>query len=396
MKVLHLVRKNTHLNASFIINQIRNHYEFKPIVAFLEKRDRTFDGGFSVAEEFDFDVIPLGGKKNVWSKINYKVFKRISSKTQKSLMGLIRNYSPNVIHLHYGTDAGLYLPFLHKLNIPTFVSFYGYECSGFPKRFFGLGRWYLNAYVFKYASHVFAMSEDMKKDLVSLGCPEKKVIVHYYGTDVHHFYTQRNHQSKEIVRFLIISGFTPQKGHKYLIKAFSEAFKENNNIRLSIVGAGPLVGEIQNQVRELNLETVVNLPGAVVYGSDAHLAYFKSHDVFVHPSLTDVNGDKEGIPGAVVEAMAAGLPVITTSHAGIPYIIEDEKDGLLVPEKNLKKLKKCILRLAKDAELRQFLSDNAQRRALSELNLIKNEKNLEKHYLSAIENQKIFKSNTAN
>ena len=383
MKVLHLVRKNTQLNASFIINQIRNHYQFKPIVAFYEKRDGTFDGGFSEAGKFDFDVIPLDGKINVWSKINYKVFKRISSKAQKTLMSLIRNYSPNVIHLHYGTDAGLYLPFLHKLNIPTFVSFYGYDCSGFSNRFFGLGRWYLNAYVFKYASHVFAMSEDMKKDLVSLGCLEKKIVVHYYGTDVHHFYTRRKHQTKEIVRFLIISGFTPQKGHKYLIKAFSEAFKENNNIRLSIVGAGPLEAEIQNQVRKLNLDSVVDLPGAVVYGSDMHLAYFKNHDVFVHPSITDVNGDKEGIPGAIVEAMAAGLPIITTLHAGIPYIIEDEKDGLLVPEENLTLLKKGILRLAKDAELRQFLSDNAQRRALSELDLMKNEKKLEICYLNS-------------
>lgn len=354
------------------------------MVAYYEMRDKTFDGGFSDLEQINFNVVVIDESQSLLSKIIYKVFKRISSKAQNSLLSMIRKQSPDIIHLHYGTDAGLYLSFLHGLNIPTFVSFYGYECSGFPKRFFGFGRWYLKTFVFKYSTYVIAMSEDMKKDLVSLGCPEKKVIVHYYGTDVHHFYNQKDHQNKEIVNFLIISGFTPQKGHKYLIKAFSEAFKENNNIRLSIVGAGPLVCEIQNQVKELNLESIVNLPGAVVYGSEDHLVYFKSHDVFVHPSITDVNGDKEGIPGAVVEAMAAGLPVITTSHAGIPYIIEDEKDGLLVPEKNLKLLKECILRLAKDAELRQFLSDNAQRRALSELDLIKNKKKLENCYLTSL------------
>lgn len=387
MKVLHLLRKNTHLKASFILNQIRNHYEFKPMVAYYEMRDKTFDGGFSEVEQVDFDVIALDDNQSLLSKIKYKVFKRISPKAQKSLLSLVMKQSPDVIHLHYGTDAGLYLSFLHKLSIPTFVSFYGYECSGFPKRFFGLGRLYLNAFVFKYATHVFAMSEDMKKDLVSLGCPAEKVIVHYYGTDVQHFYTERKHQNKEIVRFLIISGFTPQKGHKYLIKAFSEACKENNNIRLSIVGAGPLEGEINNQVRELNLESVIDLPGAVVYGSDNHLAYFKSHDVFVHPSVTDVNGDKEGIPGAVVEAMAAGLPIITTYHAGIPYIIEDERDGLLVPEENIVLLKEGMLRLANDAELRQILSDNAQKRALSELDLLKNESELESSYINSLINR---------
>ena len=389
------MRKNTQLESSFIINQIRNHYEFEPMVAYYEMREKTFDGGFLKVEQVDFDVVALDDNQNFWSKIKYKVLKRISFKAQKSLMSLFRKHSPNVIHLHYGTDAGLYLPFLHKLNIPTFVSFYGYECSGFPKRFFGLGKWYLNALVFKYATHVFAMSEDMKNDLVSLGCREEKVKVHYYGTDVQHFYTQRRHQDKDIVSFLIISGFTPQKGHKYLIKAFSEAYKENNKIRLSIVGAGLLEAQIHNQIRELSLESVIDLPGAVVYGSDNHLAYFQSHDVFVHPSVTDVNGDKEGIPGAVVEAMAAGLPVITTYHAGIPYIIDDENDGILVPEGNIELLKIGMLRLAKDAELRQILSDNAQKRALSDFDLLKNEENLEKHYLNAIDNQNYLKRNTA-
>ena len=326
MKVLHLLRKNTHLKASFILNQIQNHIDFEPVVAFYELRNKNFDGGFSSVENLNFKQIALDENQGLFSKFRYKLFKRLSGRAKKNLLKVINEHSPSVIHLHYGTDAGLYLPIISRLGIPTFVSFYGYECSGFPKRFFGLGKWYLNRFVFKYASNIFAMSEDMKKDIVALGCPESKVIVHYYGTDVKHFYNQRELVENDNIKYLIISGFTPQKGHKYLIEAFATAYNQNNSLRLTIVGAGPLEDEIRNQIFDLKLDHVVDLPGSVVYGSAELLEYFNSHDVFVHPSVTDVNGDKEGIPGALVEAMSAGIPVISTYHAGIPYIIENEKE----------------------------------------------------------------------
>ena len=72
------------------------------------------------------------------------------------------------------------------------------------------------------------------------------------------------------------------------------------------------------------------------------------------------------------------------------------RDGILVPEGSIELLKIGMLRLAKDAELRQILSDNAQKRALSDFDLLKNEENLEKHYLNAIDNQNFLKRNTAN
>jgi glycosyltransferase involved in cell wall biosynthesis len=124
----------------------------------------------------------------------------------------------------------------------------------------------------------------MKEDIVALGCPESKVIVHYYGTDVKHFYNQRDIIKNETIKYLIISGFAPQKGHKYLIEAFATAYHQNNSLRLTIVGAGPLEDEIRNQIFDLKLDHVVDLPGSVVYGSSEHLEYFNSHDVFVVPS----------------------------------------------------------------------------------------------------------------
>lgn len=380
LKVLHLIRKNSQLKASFILNQIQNHDHYQPVAAYYEERNNGFDGGFSNSKNLDFEIIPLNTRDGFLEKLQFKLLKQISLKAASQIKAIINEKQPKIVHLHYGTDAGLYLRHLKESGIPTVVSFYGYECSGFPKTAFGLGKWYLRMLVFKYCTFVFAMSEDMKKDLIALGCPEDKVIVHYYGTDVNHFYSERSHVDKKNLDFLIISGFTPQKGHKYLIEAFGSAYKKNKNISLTIVGAGPLEQEIKNDIGRFELNDVVKTPGAVEYGSKDHLDLLNTHDVFIHPSITDTNGDKEGIPGSLVEAMAAGLPVISTFHAGIPYVMENGKEGLLVEEKNAQALSDAILRIASDLEMRKNLARSAQKRALMELDLKKNEKNLERIY----------------
>ena len=380
MKVLHLIRKNSQLKASFILNQIQNHINYRPLVAFYEERSKAFDGGFSNSDDSDFEVFSLDAKPGLFSKLRYKIFKIISTSSKRRLIKLIQEQKPEIIHLHYGTDAGLFLPTISKVGLPTVVSFYGYECSGFPRLFFGVGKWYLKYRVFRHATFVLAMSEDMRQDLLAIGCPDEKIKVHYYGTDVMHFYNKIEPRDSELTKFLIISGFTPQKGHRYLIEAFALAYTQNKNIRLTIVGAGPIEDEIKAWVGATGLNSVIDLPGPVVYGSVEHQDYFKGHDVFIHPSVTDINGDKEGIPGALVEAMAAGLPVISTFHAGIPHIIENGKEGMLAEERDVAALTSYILKLASDRAFCTKIATAGQERTLRELDLKKNEQNLEQIY----------------
>lgn len=380
MKVLHLIRKNSQLNASFILNQIQNHIKYKPLVAYYEERSKAFDGGFSSSEGSDFEVFNLDAKPNALSKLLYKIIKIISPRAKRKLHKLIQNQQPDIIHLHYGTDAGLYLPTISKVGLPTVVSFYGYECSGFPRLFFGMGKWFLKYRVFRHATFVLAMSEDMRQDLLAIGCPDEKIKVHYYGTDVMHFYNKIEPRDSELTKFLIISGFAPQKGHQYLIEAFALAYAQKKNIRLTIVGAGPIEDEIKAWVGATGLNSVIDLPGPVVYGSGEHQDYFRGHDVFIHPSVTDINGDKEGIPGALVEAMAAGLPVISTFHAGIPHIIENGKEGMLAEERDVAALTSYILKFASDRDFCTQIATAGQERALRELDLKKNEQNLEHIY----------------
>ena len=112
----------------------------------------------------------------------------------------------------------------------------------------------------------------------------------------------------------------------------------------------------------------------------AHLELLKNADVFVHPSITTANGNKEGIPGAIMEAMSAGLPVIATVHAGIPYAVVNGKTGILVEERNIGQLTDAIVRLADNAELRREMGMAGREHVRRELALDKKEEELERLY----------------
>ena len=123
------------------------------------------------------------------------------------------------------------------------------------------------------------MSEDMKNDLIEIGCPEEKIIVHYHGAKVKRFKATHDYKEEEIVRFLIISGFAAQKGHVFLLKSFKKALKFNTNIRLTIVGEGSEKEKIDKTIKDLKLQNYIDIKPFVVYGSKEHIKYFADYDV---------------------------------------------------------------------------------------------------------------------
>ena len=386
MKVLHLLRKNSQLKASFILNQLSNHREYKPLVAFYEDRSKVSDIGFASPEGTDIEILSLDSKPSFFAILRYKLLKLISRKAKRQLLNLIKEQAPNVIHLHYGTDAGLYLPLLSKLGLPTIVSFYGYDSYSFPRKFFGLGGFFLRVRVFRHADYLLAMTEEMKSDLIKAGCPNEKIIVHYHGVPETLANIERDYKMGPECNLMMLSYLDPVKGHLFALKALNKLVEKGViNFRLRIYGDGHYRKEIEAKIIELKLRGMVTLEGSLQYLSKPFLKAFEEADIFLHPSVKTRN-DKEGVPGAMVESMFSGLPTIATFHGGIPYVIKNNSTGILVEENDEIALSDAIHKLMMQSVLRKSLGTRAREYALKNLVLVKRQEVLESIYNKCLKN----------
>lgn len=374
--VVHLIRNFLPPMTSFVRNQIMHHKRYQPSVVYTERN----------ASPLFAEIIsnypcwsPIGSKYGQWLCDHMLFF---SADDRKRLISRLGETKPGVAHIHYGVEAALFAPVLRPAGIPALVSFYGHDCTAFPSRAFGLGGYLLRKNVFNNPAVkvITAMSPDMEKDLLALGCPGNKIRVHYHGIDASRFNRPRKFRENGELTFLMISMLDPKKGHDVLIRAFAQAIKETRiPITLKIYGKGELEKQLVSMIANSGTDRI-RLFGPLTFGSDEHLSALASADVFVHPSRKSVSGEKEGIPGAIVEAMASGLPVITTRHAGIPYIITDNVTGLLVRENNAEELTQAFIRIANDASLRKRLGEAARDYAMGSLDISRKETDLETLY----------------
>ena len=376
-KVVHLARKFLPPTASFIYNQIIHHNNYDPLIVYCEESNSVFKERLLEQEYPTYGAVhgPIGSSL-------YKYFRRLSPADNDKLKKYIRKSGAAIAHIHYGVDALVFADTFRELNIPVLVSFYGYDCTSFPNRWKGYGKRWLQRKLFNNPAITAytAMSPDMKRDLVKLGCPEEKIIVHYHGSDPRPFYRERKYTNKNDIRLLIISSLTEKKGHIFLLKAFkrASAFTEKN-LYLDIAGDGELRESLEAFIKEENIKNVT-MHGLIPYGSAQHHSLLEKADIFVHPSITTGQGEKEGIPGALIEARSSGLPIIATYHAGIPYIVKHEETGMLAREHAVEELAAHIVTLAEDSSKREEIGRKGQKFTLDELDVVEKEKDLENIY----------------
>src|SRR5207237_6076487 len=125
---------------------------------------------------------------------------------------------------------------------------------------------------------------------------------------------------------------------------------------LTIAGEGPLLEELKNLSRELKIDRRVMFAGFL--SQDRMREIFYSSHIFVHPSETGGDGNQEGIPNSMLEAMASGLPVFATNHGGIPEAIENGISGILVPERDHEALAGALLETVKNPDLLSRLAQH--------------------------------------
>src|SRR5437899_1472900 len=137
-----------------------------------------------------------------------------------------------------------------------------------------------------------------------------------------------------------------KKGLPVTLNAFAVFLDRYPNATLTIAGEGPLLDELQKLTRELNIEERVSFTGFVSQEQLREI-YYRSH-IFLHPSQIGHDGNQEGVPNSMLEAMASGLPVFATEHGGIPEAIENAVSGVLVPEHDHEALSRAMLSATQD------------------------------------------------
>jgi glycosyltransferase involved in cell wall biosynthesis len=175
----------------------------------------------------------------------------------------------------------------------------------------------------------------------------------------------------------------PKKGLLTTLEAFAAFRTRYPAARLTFAGSGPLLDDLQSAARSLGIAPSVSFPGFLDQPALARL-YREAH-LFVHPSETGPDGNREGIPNAMLEAMATGLPTVATHHGGIPEAVADRASGLLVPERDPEALAAALAEIAASPSLYDTLATGAARAIREKFDLAKQSANLEAHYQEAIE-----------
>ncbi|MBT9315522.1 glycosyltransferase [Leptothoe spongobia] len=192
----------------------------------------------------------------------------------------------------------------------------------------------------------------------------------YHGLDIIRFSPVLRSQSSAVPLILSVGRFCEKKGFPYLLKACHLLKQTGVPFHCAIVGYGPLGDCIRQQISDLGLTDHITLVGKLT--QDQLIEYYQEADLFVLPCLVTDDGDRDGIPNVLLEAMAMELPVVSTDISGISELVESNYNGVLVPEKNELALAQALEALIRQPELRITLGEAGRLTVLDKFGLTSN------------------------
>lgn len=168
-------------------------------------------------------------------------------------------------------------------------------------------------------------------------------------------------------RLVTICRLAEKKGLRYGIEAISRISSEFPDLEYHIIGGGPLEDELRSQITKLGLEDRVSLLGRV--SDDRLIRELDEAQLFLLPSIVASNGDRDGIPVSLMEAMAMKTVPVSTTISGIPELITDEENGVLVSPRNVEELGLAIAEILERPEELDQMADSARRRIENDFNI---------------------------
>ena len=267
------------------------------------------------------------------------------------IAGFFKAYHVDVVLAEYGFSGAEICPHTRALDIPLIVHFHGHDAHRLPEV-----RPFHSRYrqMFEYAFRVFSVSKSMSATLVSLGADAGHIVYSPYGPRDYFYDIEPDFRRT----FLAVGRFTDIKAPYLTVLAFKQVLDEFPDASLVMAGDGPLRETCIGLAKTLGMESRASFPGALRH--EQLLPLFAQACCFLQHSVTPSYGDAEGTPVAILEAGAAGLPVVSTRHAGIQDVLVHERTGFLVEERDVGGMAACMRLLAKRGDLCRQMGERAR------------------------------------
>ncbi|PEF43422.1 colanic acid biosynthesis glycosyltransferase WcaL [Bacillus cereus] len=279
-----------------------------------------------------------------------------------------KDNSWDAIICHYGSNGLIATMFQQqgKVKGKVMTFFHGNDITGFVRKF---GNDIYNP-LFQSKTLLLPISNLWKEKLIDLGANSRNTRVHHMGVDLSKFnYVPIESQDfiDSSISILLVGRLTAKKGIDIAIESINQLKEKGINVSLTVIGDGEEKKQLQDMIKQLNLENQVTLKGWLT--QEEVNQHIEKSTLIILPSRTASNGDMEGIPVSLMEAMARGKLVISTYHSGIPELIKDEYNGWLVPENNSSALANKIEEVINKKELWNNISNNARKTIQKEFNI---------------------------
>jgi len=340
---------------------------------FAQKRENT--------ARFPFEPLTLLPKpsshwlRRIWQKQILKHPIQIYQWEAERIASELRRVKADILHIYFGHIGVHLLPLIEICPVPVVLSFHGadvrvdMESSAHRKAM---------QQVLSKVNLVLARSESLMEGLIELGCPKEKIRLHRTGIPLEDLpFTERKLPPDASWKLVQACRLIPKKGLRTSIRAYAEFLKSFPKASFCIAGEGPMLGELRQYCDELGVK--VEFPGFLSQQA-LRQRYLDSH-LFLHPSQIGEDGNQEGVPNAMLEAMATGMPVLATHHGGIPEAVQNGVSGILVEEGDWEGLVRGMLELVNNPTAYQAMSHAAHEAVVEKFEQKNQIRALEGYYL---------------
>ena len=351
-----------------------NRAQFNVVVCCLDK-------GGHVAERIrgeGFNVICLGVEK---FRFTYKIF--------IWLMKLLKSRNIDIVHTHlYQADFWGRLISL-MVRVPIICRTEHGNVNSFknkPLPYRAAKHLGINQMLDRLSDAVIYTSEAQKKDFNDNGRSTDRAFVIWNGTDESRFCVSKTREyirasngfSSNDILIGVISRLTAHKGHRYLFEAMKKVNRIYSNAKLLVIGYGEEEHNLRKLGSKLNIESNILF---LMQRKDVP-ELMKAMDIYVQPSLLKPFGI------TIVEAMYSGLPVVATNVGGIPEVVIDGETGILIPTRDSDAIKNALLKLIENPAMARSMGESGRDVALSKFSGQRYARDMEKLYVSLMENEK--------